>query len=431
MRYHSTRGRAAPASISEAICVGQASDGGLFMPERWPEDAVQAAASHGDLPGFAAAFLAPFFRDDEIEADLPAICAQALDIAVPEMALESRLSALELFHGPTGAFKDFGARFLMACLDRLGDAATPFTVLAATSGDTGGAAGSAAEGRSGVRAVILYPDGRVSPFQAHQLSCWTAPVATLKLDADFDACQSLVKAAFSDRELTARHRLTSANSINIARLLPQAAYLAFAALRSQAQTGKAPGLIIPTGNLGHGVAALLARACGAPIGELVLATNANASLSEWARTGVYAPRASIQTLANAMDVGAPSNFERLSAGALDPTGLTVERVDDQAIRARIKADHDRFGYVWCPHSACAAEAFARLPDRLRGDRPWLLLATAHPFKFADVVEPVIGEEIAPPPALAAVLARRSRAQACRPDLAALSNHLKRLETQPA
>lgn len=431
MRYHSTRGQAEPASISEAIRSGQAGDGGLFMPERLPEDAAPAAAGHSDLADFAAAFLAPFFKGDEMEADLPAICAEALNIAVPDVRLEPGLSALELFHGPTGAFKDFGARFLMACLDRLGDPAAPFTVLAATSGDTGGAAGSAAEGRSGVRAVILYPEGRVSPFQAHQLSCWDAPVVTLKLDADFDACQSLVKAAFSDAALTARHRLTSANSINIARLLPQAAYLAFAAVRSQAQTGQAPGLIIPTGNLGHGVAALIARACGAPIGEVVLATNANASLSEWARTGVYAPRASIPTLANAMDVGAPSNFERLSAGALDPTALAVERVDDEAIRARIKADRDRFGYVWCPHSACAAEAFARLPARLREDRSWLILATAHPYKFADVVEPITGEKIAPPPALAAVLARRSRAQACRPDLAALSDHLDRLETQPA
>ncbi len=362
---------------------------------------------------------------------MPAICAEAFDIPIPATALSEGLSALELFHGPTGAFKDFGARFLMACLDRLGDPAHPFTVLAATSGDTGGATGCAAEGRSGVRAVILYPDGKVSPFQAHQLSCWDESVTTLKLKTDFDACQALVKAAFSDAALVARHRLTSANSINIARLLPQAAYLAFAAGRGHARTGQAPGFAIPTGNLGHGVAALMARACGAPVGPVILATNANATLSDWSRSGRYEPRASVATLANAMDVGAPSNFERLGSGAFDVSGMTVERVDDAAIRTRIQTDRERFGYVWCPHSACAAEALARQPERVVRERPWLVAATAHPFKFADVVEPVTGEVIAPPPALARVLDRPARALLCEPDLKALAGHLDHLESEHA
>ena len=321
MKFQSTRGQAAPVSLSEAIRTGQAGDGGLFMPEHFPADAFSGAAEADDLAGFAASFLAPFFEGDSLEDALDPICREAFDIPVPEVDLQDGLAALELFHGPTGAFKDFGARFLMACLDHLGDRAEPFTVLAATSGDTGGAAGCAAEGRSGVRAVILYPDGKVSSFQAHQLSCWGAPVRTLKLDADFDACQRLVKAAFSDRALARRHRLTSANSINIARLLPQAAYLAFAARRAARSGRPAPGFIMPTGNLGHGVAALMARACGAPVGPLVLATNANATLQDWSQTGDYRPRASVETLANAMDVGAPSNFERLNAGALDLTGL--------------------------------------------------------------------------------------------------------------
>jgi threonine synthase len=417
--------------LSEAIRVGQAGDGGLFMPGAFPVGAFENAAAHADLPEFAAAFLAPFFKGDELEAELPAICAEAFAIPVPMTGLGEGLSALELFHGPTGAFKDFGARFLMACLDRLGDPAHPFTVLAATSGDTGGAAGCAAEGRAGVRAVILYPDGKVSPFQAHQLSCWDEPVTTLKLKTDFDACQALVKAAFRDAALVARHRLTSANSINIARLLPQAAYLAFAAGREHARTGKTPGLAIPTGNLGHGVAALMARACGAPVGPVVLATNANATLSDWARSGLYEPRASIATLANAMDVGAPSNFERLDAGALDLAGLAVERIDDDAIRARIKADHERLGYAWCPHSACAAEALALQPERVSRERPWLIAATAHPYKFADIVEPVIGETITPPSALAAVLDRPVRAQVCEPALPALADHLDHLESEYA
>jgi threonine synthase len=431
VKFHSTRGQAAPASLSEAIRVGQASDGGLFMPAHFPAEAFENAADHDDLPGFAAAFLAPFFQGDALQAELAAICAEAFDIPAPSVELEANVSALELFHGPTGAFKDFGARFLMACLDRLGDPQRPFTVLAATSGDTGGAAGCAAEGRSGVRAVILYPDGKVSPFQAHQLSCWNAPVTTLKLNADFDACQRLVKAAFSDAALVARHRLTSANSINIARLLPQAAYMAFAARRAAADPDAAPGFSMPTGNLGHGVAALMARACGAPVGPVILATNANATLHDWARSGLYEPRASIETLANAMDVGAPSNFERLNAGVFDLQGLVVERVDDASIKARIKLDHERFGYVWCPHSACAAEALARQPAAARQARPWLVAATAHPYKFADVVEPVIGSTLDAPPALAAVLNRVARARTCEPDLAKLAIHLDHLESEYA
>ncbi|WP_420430736.1 threonine synthase [Hyphobacterium sp.] len=423
MKFHSTRNGAAPASLSAAICAGQASDGGLFLPEAYPALAAGDANDTGNLAAFAAAFLAPFFEGDDLAGVLPAICAEAFDFPMPEITIEDGLSSLELFHGPTGAFKDFGARFLMACLDRLGDPRAPFTVLAATSGDTGGAVGCAAEGRSAVRATILYPDGRVSPFQAHQLSCWEKPVTTLKVDADFDACQKLVKSAFADRALTSRHRLTSANSINIARLLPQAAYLAYAAQHHYANTGKTPGLIIPTGNLGHGAAALIARACGAPLGPVILATNANATLHDWAQTGHYEPRASIASIANAMDVGAPSNFERLAAGTLDLSGLTVERVEDGAIRARIKSDHQTYGYTWCPHSACAAEAFARLPKAARNAQPWLIAATAHPYKFADIVEPEIGETVAPPATLAAVLERPARALSCRAELGALADFL--------
>lgn len=430
MKFHSTRGGAAPASLSEAICAGQASDGGLFLPEAFPENAAGDADDTGNLAAFATAFLAPFFAGDGLMDALPAICAEAFDFPVPEVAIADGLASLELFHGPTGAFKDFGARFLMACLDRLGDPRAPFTVLAATSGDTGGAVGCAAEGRSAVRAVILYPDGRVSPFQAHQLSCWEKPVTTLKVDADFDACQKLVKSAFADRDLTRRHRLTSANSINIARLLPQAAYLAFAAMRHRANTGRTPGMIIPTGNLGHGVAALIARTCGAPLGPVILATNANAALHDWSQTGQYAPRSSWVTIANAMDVGAPSNFERLEAGMLDLTGLAVERVEDDAIRARITTDHRTYGYTWCPHSACAAEAFARLSQSAREAQPWLIAATAHPYKFAEIVEPAIGETIAPPAALAAVLERPARALPCKSELEALASELSRLEEQP-
>jgi threonine synthase len=410
MRCVSTRGKAPAASLTQAVRQGAAADGGLFMPEQLPS-LPAALDPETAIAEFAAEFLKPFFAGDALEPELPAICREAFDfpapLATPDPAPPG-LHALELFHGPTGAFKDFGARFLLACFDRIGDPALPLTVLVATSGDTGGAVGCAAEGRRSVRAVVLYPKGRVSEFQERQLTCWGEPVRALEVDGDFDACQRLVKAAFADPGLSRGQRLTSANSINIARLLPQAAYLAQAGMRLFAQTGEKPGFLMPTGNLGHGFALLLARAMGAPVGPVVLATNANRTIKEWAQSGRYAPRPSVATLANAMDVGDPSNFERLIALPKEQRELRVELVSDEQIKGRIRAEYEASGYVWCPHSATAAEAYARLPDEERRGRPWIAVATAHPHKFAETVEPLIGRAVAPTPALAAILDRPTR-----------------------
>ena len=425
MRFVSTRGQSPAVSLSEAIRNGAAPDGGLYLPESQVVADPASLDPALPLPDFAACFLAPFFAGDALEAELPAICTGAFNFPLPVTTLSDGRRVLELFHGPTGAFKDFGARFLMECLDRLGDPAKPLTVLAATSGDTGGAVGCAAEGRAAVRAVILYPRGRVSPFQEHQLTCWDAPVRAIEVDGDFDDCQRLAKAAFADAGMTGALNLTSANSISIGRLIPQMAYVAFAATRVFAETGQKPGLVIPTGNLGHGFAALYARAMGAPIGPILLATNENATLDEWARTGTYTPRPSVATIANAMDVGAPSNFERLIALPQSARDVRVELVTDDAIKARIVTD--QVAYLWCPHSAAAAEALARLPERKRTERPWLISATAHPYKFADVIEPLAGETIEAPPALAAILSRPSRKDCISAEL----GELKALLTVPA
>ncbi len=418
MKFISTRGAAPAAGLSAAIRNGAAPDGGLYLPEAIPAAAPDPALP---LPEFAAGMLVPFFADDPLATALPAICAEAFAFPAPIVTPDPArpgMRALELFHGPTGAFKDFGARFLAACFARLGE---PLTILVATSGDTGGAVGAATEGRAALRTLILYPKGRVSPFQALQLGCWATPVQALEVAGDFDACQQLVKAAFADPELSARHRLTSANSINIGRLLPQMAYLGHAVARVHAETGVKPGLIVPTGNLGHGFAALYARAVGLPIGPVTLATNANRTLADWAASGRYAPRAALATIANAMDVGAPSNFERLAA--LDLGDVAVERVDDAAIRARIVAAERASSYVWCPHSATAAEAYERLSPRARDERPWLLCATAHPWKFAEIVEPQIGRRLAPLPALAAILEREAQAAPIPSTSAALAEVL--------
>ena len=214
---------------------GAAPDGGLYMPEVVPPAQLAELASEHSLADFAGTVLRPFFEGDPLEGELAAICEEAFDFPVPIASSERRptLRSLELFHGPTGAFKDFGARFLMACFDRVGRGQR-LTVLAATSGDTGGAVGCAAEGRAGVEAIVLYPKGRISPFQERQLTCWGDNVRAIEVDGDFDDCQRLVKGAFGDQRLARDLQLTSANSINIGRLLPQLAYSAWAAAQVQA-----------------------------------------------------------------------------------------------------------------------------------------------------------------------------------------------------
>lgn len=430
MRFISTRGDAKATSLTQAIRRGAAPDGGLYMPEPLPRlaDGLEAEAP---LASFAAEFLKPFFAGDGLESELPGICSEAFDFPAPLVVPDSArpgLHAVELFHGPTGAFKDFGARFLMACFDRIGTSGEPLTVLVATSGDTGGAVGCATEGRRSVRAVILFPDGRVSPFQERQLTCWNEPVRALEVVGDFDDCQRLVKAAFADAKLVHAQRLTSANSINFGRLLPQIAYVSQAAMKIFARTGVKAGFIMPTGNLGHGFAVLLARAMGVPVGPVVLATNANRTLKDWDESETYEPRASIQTLANAMDVGNPSNFERLIALPEELRDIRVELVDDEQIKARIRADYRSSGYVWCPHSATAAESYARLSDEERSERPWIVGATAHPYKFRETVEPLIGREVEPTPALASILDRRTRKSQIAPTLEALAAALREKET---
>ena len=425
MKFVSTRKQAPIASLSEALRNGAAPDGGLYMP-----DVIPAAPAGLDpdapLPEFAAALLRPYFEGDALADALPTICAEAFDFKVPLVAPDPEqpgLNALELFHGPTGAFKDVGARFLMGCFDRLASG-SPLNVLVATSGDTGGAVGCAAENRTSVRATILFPHGRVSPFQERQLTCWGENVQALDVDGDFDDCQHLVKAAFSDADLASEHRLTSANSINFGRLLPQLAYTARSVQQVYAKVGVEPGVIVPSGNLGQGFCVLLAKAMGLPVGPVVLATNANRTLKDWRDTGKYAARPSLETLANAMDVGNPSNFERVAALGTDPADVHVELVTDDQIRARIHADFKRTGYVWCPHSATAAEAYARLSLEQQSESPWIVAATAHPYKFADIVEPLIGAKIEPTPALAAIYERSTRKTEISADLASLEGVLR-------
>ena len=316
---------------------------------------------------------------------------------------------LELFHGPTAAFKDFGARFLAATLERLPrDAGRRCTMLVATSGDTGGAVASAFHGRPWVDVVVLYPRGLVSARQRQQLACWGGNVTTLAVSGTFDDCQALVKGAFGDPALEKALALSSANSINVGRLLPQMVYYASASLALAARDGGPASFIIPTGNLGNALACIWAREMGLPIGDIVLACNANRTIPDYIASGIRQTRPSVVTLASAMDVGNPSNLERLRR--LDPERsslrgpLEAGSVVDPEIRETIRRDWDELGRVWCPHTATAACLYRRLPAARRARR-WVIVATAHPAKFDEIVEPLIGATVPIPVSLAAMLAR--------------------------
>lgn len=407
MKFTSTRSQAPQVGIDEALVAGLAPDGGLYVPVAIPK--VRIDEPGATLADTATALLAPYFVGSRLEAQLPDMCRTAFDFPVPLRSLQGVGDyLLELFHGPTAAFKDIGARFLAEALSRLREpGAPPITILVATSGDTGAAVGAAFHRREGFRVVILYPDGRVSPRQAHGLGCFGDNVQALRVEGTFDDCQQLVKQALTDASLRETITLGSANSISLGRLLPQMAYYAHTSLQFHEAHRTPLNFVIPTGNLGNALAAWLARSMGLPIGDIVIASNANDVLPRYFAGEDYRPQAGMATLANAMDVGAPSNFERLrwwhDDDAAVRASLQACSVDDDQIRQTIIAAPARHGTVPCPHTAVALHELQGL--RAQGDdRPWAVVSTAHPAKFETVVEPLVGHEVSPPPALAAALA---------------------------
>jgi threonine synthase len=428
MSFASSRGGAPRVSLSQAMLHGLAADGGLYVPVEMPTIDVQALATGPSLPEIARLALAGFFAGDGLRGELAAIANAAFNFPAPTTPVAGArdpLYVLELYHGPTAAFKDFGARFLAECQQRLESVASsqPLTILVATSGDTGGAVAAAFHRRAWARVVILYPRGLVSPRQERQLTCWGENVLSLRVDGTFDDCQGLVKQAFRAPNLS-RYRFSSANSINIGRLLPQMVYYIASSLQIAASTGKKPSYIIPAGNLGNACAALWARAMGFPLARIILAHNLNRTVPDFLSTGRWQPRPSIATLASAMDVGDPSNMERIRA--LYPAWetmrehLSADSVDDATIRSRIGGDFMQFGREWCPHTATAAEVYNRLSTEHKRDRPWVVVATAHPAKFNEIVEPIIGRSIGVPASLADLLRLPEHRVDIPPTLEALS-----------
>ncbi len=407
----STRGQT-PVSLSNAIAQGLAPDGGLYVPTSVPKLGPHsfAGVDQASLSAVGAVLLGPYLSD-EPALDPYALCEAAFTFEAPVRALDEHAGdfLLELFHGPTAAFKDFGARFLAECLTRL-KSGTPSTILVATSGDTGAAVAAAFHRRPQARVVILYPDGRVSARQAHQLGAFGDNVCAFRVAGTFDDCQRMVKAAFANEALRERLHLASANSISLGRLLPQMTYYAQAALRLGPLN-----VIVPTGNLGNALACLLVKRMGLPIDRIVLATNANRVLPELLRSGRYDPQPTVATLANAMDVGAPSNVERLRYWYPDvhTAPLSADSVDDADIRRTIRDTWVDRRLAICPHTACGVEVLRRLRASGSTGR-WLVAATAHPAKFDTIVEPLIGEKVPVPGPLAALLARPAHAEPLAP-----------------
>ena len=420
MRFHSTRSTSPTLTLSEAIQMSLAPDGGLYVPESFPYLKI------GDFDGLeswgeiGAKLLEPFFSGDALLPQLDEICREAFSFPIRLVDIGNDTAVLELFHGPTAAFKDVGARFLAACVSRIPGR---WTVLVATSGDTGGAVAAAFHEHAEINVVILFPRNKVSPQQQQQLTCWGDSVRAFAVNGDFDDCQRVVKTAFRNREWAQAHGLLSANSINLGRILPQTVYYAAAGLWYLRQQGARPGFIIPSGNLGNAVAAFWARKVGLPLRQIILATNVNDAIYNYFASGSWEPHQTIPTLANAMDVGNPSNMERLLY--LHPELSELRRiaqafsVSDEEIACTIARGGASWHQTWCPHTATAVHVREGLPSP-----HWIIVATAHPAKFQSVVEPLIGEQMAVPPSMTKLLEKPSHFEEIEPEFEALAEALQ-------
>ena len=418
MRFLSTRGGAPPVSFAQALFEGLAPDGGLYVPETiepWSADDF-ARLPRRTLTEIALRALRPFARGDIDAATLEAVIVEALNFDIPLVEIEPGIHALELFHGPTLAFKDVGARVMARLMAALHTGDDPLTVLAATSGDTGSAVAHAFHRVPHTRVVILYPDGRISPTQEAQLTMFNGQRANVRAYAvagSFDDCHALTRQAFGDATLRHQMRLTSANSVNLGRLLPQSVYYfhAVAQLRARGLRESSIAVCTPSGNFGNLTAGLFAKRAGLAIDRFVAATNVNDVVPAYLASGRFEPRASVQTLANAMDVGHPSNFERMAwmyGGDVDAMRRDIVGVchRDEEVREAIRDVHARTGYLLDPHSAIGYLGLTRGRTLDRAARAvGIFLATAHPAKFGEIVEPIIGRAVEKPAALAEAMAR--------------------------
>ena len=466
MHYYSTNHKAPLASLRKAVVKGLAEDRGLYMPEkihRLPK------AFFDDMPqmkfrDIAYNVAASFFGDDVDNDALQDLVHDTLSFPCPIVKVEDNIYALELFHGPTLAFKDVGARFMARLLQYFlrqgtvgcGPVATDglVNVLVATSGDTGSAVANGFLGVEGIHVYVLYPKGKVSPIQECQFTTLGQNITAVEVDGVFDDCQALVKSAFMDDELNSHKMLTSANSINVARFLPQAFYYFNAVARlSEAErpgslhaapAGKAignehsdpapqPVICVPSGNFGNICAALFGHQMGLPVKRFIAANNANDVFYDYLQTGIYTPKASIQTLANAMDVGNPSNFARIidlySEGGKLSAEATHSRItslisgatySDDQIRQAMRQCYEQTGYILDPHGACGYQA---LKDQLQPGETGIFCETAHPAKFKEKVDEILGIDVEIPDRLAAFMKGEKQSIPMTKDFAAFKAFL--------
>jgi threonine synthase len=415
MKYYSTNHNAPIASLKEAVTKGLAADKGLFMPEsikRLPNDFF-ANIEKMNLADMAYEVANAFFGEDVDAPTLKKIVSETLNFDIPLVNVTDNIYSLELFHGPTLAFKDVGARFMARLLGYFisKDGQREVNVLVATSGDTGSAVANGFLGVPGIKVYVLYPKGKVSLTQEKQFTTLGRNITALEVDGTFDDCQALVKNAFMDKELNDHMTLTSANSINVARFLPQAFYY-FYAYAQLKRAGKADNVVmcVPSGNFGNITAGLFAKRMGLPIKRFIAANNRNDIFLQYLNTGVYTPRPSVATIANAMDVGNPSNFARILAlynNKYEDIKAEISGVsyNDAQIRESMKQTYSEDGYTLDPHGACGMRALREL---LAEGETGVFLETAHPAKFSDTVEGAIGASVVVPEKLKAFMAGKKQ-----------------------
>ena len=397
MRFYSTKSKDFQVNLKSAVLQSLPPDNGLYMPvqiptldkgllEKMPSMSFQEIAFE-----VANAFLDEDFSSEEVGQ----IIDQAINFPAPVVNLKEKMHVLELWHGPSLAFKDFGARFMANVMSRLvAGESRRLTILVATSGDTGGAVASGFLGVENVDVIILYPSGKVSPLQEKQLTTLGQNIRAIEVEGTFDDCQALVKQAFLDKEVNQHYLLSSANSINITRLIPQSFYY-FEAFKQIGSPSEGATFCVPSGNFGNLTAGLLAKRMGLPIDKMIAATNANDIVPAYLENGQYNPRPSVATISNAMDVGNPSNFRRMEDlyGHIwndlkqDIVGYAY---DDKITRTAVKEIHDRYDYVMDPHGAVGYLAAEQFIKDHKYQKDVVVLETAHPSKFLPVMEPILG-----------------------------------------
>ncbi len=428
MQFYSTNNISVTANFAEATVQGQAPDKGLYFPETLPQLPASFLQNFKSYSKEAIAFevIAPYVGNTIEAARLKTICAETVDFEIPLQHIQGEIFSLELYHGPTLAFKDIGARFMSRCLSHFVQHFTKKVfVLVATSGDTGGAVANGFYDVDNVEVVILYPKGKVSTVQEKQLTTLGKNITAIEVNGSFDDCQAMVKNAFMDGELTEKLFLTSANSINVARWLPQQFYYFYA--MQQWQGEQPPVICVPSGNFGNICAGLLAQASGLQTGHFIAACNANKVVPDFLQNGSYQPQKAIPTISNAMDVGDPSNFVRILKIFNDllpdlKNKLSAQSISDEDTKLALRQVYEQFHYLLDPHGAVAYQAFANY-QKLNAHAAGIILETAHPVKFYDVVEPIIGQTIEVPQSVDAQLKLQKVSIEMEPVYEALRDYL--------